>query len=1171
MYLERIRLVGFKSFADPTDVWLHPRLTTVVGPNGCGKSNLCEAIRWVLGEQSSRALRGQEMVDVIFGGTRRRPPRAMAEVSLFFKDCEDVLGEAYSELVLTRRVFRDGKGQYEINRKACRLRDIQWLFLNSGLGSPHYAFVSQQEVDRVLFSTPQERRELLEEAAGIARYRWQREDAGRRLEEVRKALELLGERLSELASQGEGLRRKAEKAKKRQALEERMRALSVALAQRLYWDRQSRRRALKERWLELQREEERLFAEETACQTQLRELGRKRELLRQERERVFQDLQELRDREEETKRKRSELERTLGELRQAEARLTERESQLYRLQDEIRQELLSLEERERKALEKAAAVGKLPTELSMELASIERILEEVEVEGAELTRLVDWVEEEERVGIQALARKEAHLEKLIFMGKQWDEKRVLLETRAGELLSQEKTIQELQEKLAKEAELIQRELKAWEKEKEVLSARLAQLREEEKALLQAQAELDARQKKVAVGSPALPQNRGGLPPAAFGQCFLGQVWQGLETTVGYERAIYSLLGSWAHAWVVRQADCLREIASSPERSEDLLLGPWVTFDREHPVEVRDGREAGSFVRWKEGWEGLSYLLANAFVAKDWEDVFQIQAQFSGARIATLDGWVWEDGGRRLRRVTAENPWGMEKEREELKQTQEKIQREQAQNQELLGRVQRELEDLESAIAGLRSRLAEIGSEGKRLLDRLEELSGERERVEEEIVSLRQKEDQLRREKEASEQTLFFLQGELGPLSSLRGALKQWQARWTKTREELMGRNAEERQKRQRELWERAFWEEELGRLQDQKRGLLQRLEGVEKALEELAGEKARVGRSLETSQGEWESWVQALERELVERREKEKKAKEYEELEQTLWKEEESCRTRWEECERQREERGKLRHELDLEMARQEVFLAQLEEEIVSKGGSLPGEAPPDGLAARPEAELQAELVTVRDQWQRLGPADPEAVEELQKWEERVRLLESQKDDLVEAQRLIDEGLAQMDQEARKRLQDTVEAAAREFETLCRRLLGGGDARIELVGSEDPLEAGIEIVVSPPGKRLRSLSLLSGGERALASLAFLFGLSRVRPSPVCVLDEVDASLDDANVERFVCLLQELSSQSQLLVITHHPKSVACADAVVGVTMEEPGVSKLIRLSWEPLCGEGTGG
>jgi len=1203
--LERIELRGFKSFCDPTELTFPQAITAIVGPNGCGKSNIADAIAWVLGEQSARALRGTRMEDVIFQGTRTRPPLGMAEVLLTLVATEDVRlreeegGEESSDetegrasrrawpvevitagtvVTVGRRVYRSGESEYVIDGHPVRLRDIYDLFAGTGLGPGHYALIGQDRVTALIQAKPWERREVIEEAAGITRLKLRERAAQTRLESARQNLARLNDLIAEIERQVGGLKRQAARARRYRQLREELRALLRRLfrmeAQRL--DAALVEAARRIDALESARADVR--AEIAALEAE------HQQLVQQERAREAR-IASARERLAEIELER---ERVRGQAAHCAMQLEDlrlREQALEREEDELRQ----------RADVVLAEIARLGGELEGILSEIAAHEEEMRAERAHYERAVAAVAECER----EIEQMRAHYVEAIATVAQWrNVGHQLLET-VRRLEAQQRRLEAERERAAaREAQLLAdrdrllRALDARRREAEELRAayeeahrRLEDARRQEAEVRAQWAEAEktaiAVENRLAslleLDARSVPASRAVRHLFEIGRQnghlrVLGMLADVLRVAPEDERMIEGFLGERLQAILVPSLEDAR-VALAALESAGVGRAHVVVFEEEASA-VEDGGEGGrdGFLGALGATPALARALVRAFpecahveIARDLDEAIRRSIADPERIFLTRQG-TWVRGGtllvggsgggasvgllalkREIRDLRARRD-ALRAQLDELRQRQQEA--ESAVRAWLQESAQRHaaLEECERALREEERHLSEVDRDLARARQHLAVIEFERAEVERERERAQQDYERALAEQERAQEHLRALDAEQ---QARHAALAEHRRKSEAFAERVAALRVQLAAKGER----RQAVHGQLRRLEQERQHLLRRLE-------EVGQERARLHREREHC-AHRQRELQQRERELEQARERaEAEARHAMETLSGAHGAVDAVAARLAE---RRAQDSELRDRLQQE----EIARAQLlaERHHVSESCRVElGERLDDVLAASEDEAMTEDPQTVRARIEQLrrkiedvGPINLTAVEELQHAEERLAFLRAQREDVERSIASTEEALREIRRRARRRFLAAFEAINGYFDEVFRELFGGGRAQMLLLDPENVMESGIDILAQPPGKRLQNLQLLSGGEKALTALALLLALFRHRPSPFCVLDEVDAPLDDMNVVRFSRQIVRMSRHTQFILITHNKGTMEIADVLYGVTMEEPGVSKVVSV------------
>ncbi|CAN5732620.1 chromosome segregation protein SMC [soil metagenome] len=1201
MRLSALRLQGFKSFADRTSLEFREGVTAIVGSNGCGKSNVADAIRWVLGEQRASALRGARMDEVIFGGSLRRRPLNFAEVSLLFSNEEGRVPIPQAEIEVARKVFREGGSEYLLNRSSCRLRDIQHLLRDTGLGANAYATIEAGMIETLLSDRAEERRMLFEEAAGVGRYKDSLRAAARRLDAAEADLARLGDLVAEVESKVRSLARQRRRAQRHQELQDRRLELEIALARSELATLEKALAESAERLARLAEEESRARADREEAEALGEARRAKAAQLAGRRTTVAGRLEEVRRRLDE--REREVL--LAGERRShAEMRL----QQLVRERSELAKRASSL-----------SAEAERLTETRRRAAETLRSLQERREAGAEENEKLRSALTAHRQASEDAASRTRELAREIATA---EGERTAAERRRREAEERLPRLEEREREIAAQLEALSAQGTLWGVQAEELRARLTaassaaqRAKEEIRALREQEAQgrtaLRAAEDRVArlasqlSAREALEASYEGFAPAARALLAARSRFPGVhgpladyiapaEGSAEQTRAIERYLGPLLQAVVVEDLATARAVRRwfreewkgggsllllpgppSPGRSPAVVRcdssarGEGSTAEPATTEEPRLGRiEFPLSQHWERGLGGegaawVRLLLADLQVGADGDP---LEEHHPGTARVGPGGEVVDARGviRLGEQGTGE---GILTRREALQRLREE--RDAAAAERDARAAQRDALAASLTAAEERAREAD---------DQSRSLGTELQRLEAEAAGGSQRLARLREDREETSRTLTSLRQNVAEaaarIATLDGRLAE-----LRQAAEMAGTQAEDARRSLAELearWETAREEEaELrvtvaraeGELRDAERrsaaaeqgGLSAR--GRTTAIETEAAE-LRV--SLEALSGVRERAAAEIERLNAER---DRDAAELQQIEANLAAaEREITRARTQAAAgRTREtELAEERHRLDLAGAELRSRSERLRERLEAEWGR-PWEAL---LAqARPIAEGEPqmwseELQSCSVQLESLGPVNMLAVEEHAEEERRLTFLLEQQLDLTKARDDLAAASREINRTAREIFLSTFATIRENFQRTFHSLFQGGECDIWLAEPDDPLESAVEIQASPRGKRTQRIHLLSGGERTLTALALLFALYLVKPSPFCVLDEVDAPLDESNVGRFIQLLHDFKAETQFIVITHNPRTMEAADWIYGVTMQEPGVSSIVGVEMQ---------
>ncbi len=1193
MRIKQLELVGFKSFAERTSLHFPARITGIVGPNGCGKSNVVDAIRWVLGEQSPKHLRGTAMEDVIFNGNERHAPLGMAEVSIVFENTGEVRATAepldpeldvstvpahfrdLSEIMVTRRYFRSGESEYFINKTACRLKDITELFLGTGVGSKAYAIIEQGRVEQLVNAKPEDRRLFIEEAAGTTLYRSRKLAAERKMERTRENLARVTDILHELERQIQYLNRQAKKAEQYRALQEEIRTLDLGLTGQRWLELSAEIARLEDRHRELLGEDERLqvdvaslesareqaaagLAEAEACLAQRREalavLDAERESQRQRIEMMRQQLQER--------------DRRLGRLH------VERETMAARAQalaDELESATRQCEEYAETLVAEEAELRTREGELEDSRSAQRAAQAAVDEDRGALVSLVSRMAETRNEVAVLTRRREEIQRRLARMSEDRLALVTQLEVAERDLAVRQGDVARLQARLeaaagekerrAAEVRQLAEERRRWERQLAELQAALVQARSRRQSLDEIQRNYEGYQ-------PGVRSIMAAKQPAAG---VLGVVADVIGIPREYERAVAAALGERLQYVIVNEAEegvgavaNLREQASG--RGSFIPLTP-------RPVPLQGLGAAGmngnssrllDLVKVDERYRHVAEaLLGEVVLVPDLRAALSLWRQNGRyVTMVTPDGDVIDANGV----ITGGSEAPIETEilarRRELQELSEQcaaLQQEIAQAEAQLESVSTRISEQEIALATLdrdthaatlelvaaEKDIERLAEDGPRLADRIEVLRFEAESIsgEEEQAAVRVGELEATLGEQQSER----LAREDG-LRTRQAEVEEVTARVDAVAAAVTAAKVAVAERRERQHAATAA----VRRIETSRAESVEREQILELECQETARERSELQRTIDEGDAlyaEQGQQRQALEAEMGAARVS------VDEAGRSLAREEERLVAAREKIERLRSSRA----ECDVALAEHRLQADHLCSAIREKYDlELPAEAGQGGEAL-PEGAGER-LQILRQRLGRIGEVNVSAIDELRQLEERAQFLRTQKEDLERSLGDLERTIQRLNKASRTRFVETFHRVNEQFQTVFPRLFRGGEARLVLTDEHNLLESGVEIIVRPPGKRLDTVSLLSGGEKALVAVSLIFSLFLINPTPFCFLDEVDAPLDDANIGRFTQMVREMSERSQFIVITHNKRTMECAENLYGVTMQEPGLSKIISVA-----------
>ncbi|MCK4257552.1 MAG: chromosome segregation protein SMC [Halanaerobiales bacterium] len=1175
MYLKRVEVHGFKSFAEATKIHFEPSITAIVGPNGSGKSNIVDAIRWVLGEQSAKSLRGSKMEDIIFSGSDKRKQMEFAKIQLVLDNSDGHLPIEYSEVSIGRRVSRKGGSDYLLNNSVCRLKDIEELIMDTGIGKEAYSIIGQGKVETILSSKPTDRRVLFEEAAGIIKYKTKKNEAMKKFEGTELNLARVQDIVSELERQAEPLKKQAENARKHKEYSSELSELeeSMLLTQSTFYDKElntyigDRDRLAKN----LHEREELVNSFDAKVEQLQNELDQINELFNNKQNQYF-ELKASRESMENRLAMILEKQNSLiNQQQRIQVEIKERESGNTRYDEEKVQNNTSLidlsslrKELNQSIDEDKQKMDELADEIQIDIEKIEILksdLMEFLKQRSELNTQLNRYQDEEKLlnqKIEELIRSRTHKDRSL-----------------DEAITQLHTVEQELKKVNDELVSVKRDHNYLSKRQVEDQKDLHQLQDKYTSLREEFHRVKSRLKVLKDLENSLEGYYGGVKNVLRARNKLvgivGVVAELLHVDQNKEKAIAAALGGGLQNIVVNTGKNAKEAIDYLKKTR----GGRATF---LPLDmVRGNRMTESLVLKKiDGYLGVAAnfvktdphltpvvnnLLGRIIIAKDMDAALKIsRAGEQKLRIVTLDGDNINPGGA----VSGGSS--------------------QSHNHNLLGR-NREIDELSIQVNGLNEELLKLSQQGKNVKTQVEEQAQKLESWQSKIHQLELNraslfKDQQQLQKDTTEQvdSLSNVDHEFEANHERLGSLDREIQRLQKELDFFSAENSQkEAELKALELKNNQLIEEKniiqvertekrikLASLDEQEKNYQARIEQIVLQREENIIKIQSLEdewQELELNKLEYTDQIKAIEVDKIHIHHDEEKARE------------EVARLKQEEKDlsgafRKEDTRARKFHrrvsELTKEVNQYEVKIAELTSKLEMTKEKLKEDHGIDLDHYIGDFEIVEDLEGVQKRirslkWRLrvLGAVNLAAEEEYETLTKRLTFLKEQLDDLNKAKESLLGMIAELDETIKERFTKTYDLVKVEFKEVFTKLFGGGSAELILSDPENLLETGIEINAQPPGKKLQKLSLMSGGEKALTALALIFAFLKVKPSPFYILDEIDAPLDEANVERFCNFLREFSSVSQFVIITHRSRTMAEADVLYGVTMEESGVSKLI--------------
>lgn len=1240
MRLKSLKLHGFKSFANRTEFEFHPGVTGVVGPNGCGKSNVVDAIRWVLGETSAKALRGGEMADVIFNGTDKRKPVGMAEVTLTLSDCEDTLGLEFNEVALTRRVFRDGKSEYRLNGNICRLKDIHELLMDTGIGRTAYSIMEQGKIDLLLSSRPEDRRTVFEEAAGITKFKSQKREALRKLEYTEANLLRVTDIIEEVKRQINSLNRQAGKARRYQELLVDVKTLDTHFSHRKFEEFDAERSELS-----------------TSIKSLSGEISESQSSISEKEQAIITARNSLSSLEGDISKRREQLIDNQNKINSSKSRIefnNERQTELNNLIAQNSEDISKTRE----------TLSKEKTDLDSTSESLLRITENLDHQKQQLRdhekKTVDLREKRSSLELnlqetsEFKANKLAHLARIKAESGSFSSMSETDNERINQIVGQitginkehterqteffgvneemsvaSESLQDLKNKLS----LAEKEFQNAINQKEILNENLSKFHRElakKESRLQVLKALLVDGEGLGKGTQAVLDNLKTNTQNQFKA--YGLLSSFIEVDPDYIPAIEAALGSHLQSILVSDETIAGNAIETLSKNR---LGR-ASIVPENFVAPASARQLMTLPTGVEAWaidkvrstetvsSLIEQLLENTFIVKDIKTAIALRKDFPSYSFATLDGNIISSSGF----ITGGA--GESGEASSLLARLNEIKELETETSTLndnLGEHQMKFQEIETLVSTSSKKVDTCRSqlqsatithstlEGKKSL-----LEREREGLESKLLNMQQEQNGLLRRQENAETKLQTLKDSEQDLNSSIESMNLQISGIESSAEEAKRQEIDSIELLSELRTAMAVEEKSQQSLQEQKAPITERMSGLESAISRRVSEVTSYKERIEQSKTENVSLVDqisslnqqlqnldtALE-EVTNQRESraenvgnaentlrdarrkiakltEQKSKEEVKKTQIDLRIESLCSTIRQRysldldhfnpdshtllcaIEDQKKSRSlrekrraaketKLESDIDADQ-KNDQSIDEKESSNTQSIPQIPGEDQPDWDF------VESVIDELKQKLDSMGPVNIEAIEEFESLQERYDFLNKEHNDLTSSKDSLHKVINKINRETKNRFADTFEEIRKNFSIVFKELFGeSARANLIMLDESDPLESGIDIIAKPPGKKPQSITLLSGGERAMTAVALLFSIYMVKPSPFCVLDELDAPLDESNIGRFIKLLDRFTKESQFVIVTHNKRTMSRCEVMYGVTQEEFGVSQLIGMKF----------
>lgn len=1181
MQLKKIELQGFKSFADKTEIVFLDGITTIVGPNGSGKSNISDALRWVLGEQSVKTLRGSKMEDVIFAGTQLRKKVGFAEVSMYLDNSDGTLPVEYKEVVVTRRVYRTGESAYLINDNECRLKDIQELFMDTGVGKDGYSIISQGKIDEILSSKSEERRHIFEEASGIVKYRTRKEEAAKKLANTEITLSRVNDILVEIENTIGPLEKKATIAKKYLVLKDELKQYDIKAFINQVTDNN----------INIQKLDDIIDTYESDIEKENTNVSK----IEEEKEKIKERLQEVTLKIEETQTSfyemNSKLEKLNSSIDLSNSNIQNSKQNILRLNNEIKEDndkIILLKEEIEKRLEKRKSMSdnkvKFENELKEKQDALNEILLTLDSRGVEIEELKQQIDDAEERKYDLKVELSSMQATIDANNLQLDEKKKLIEksiTQKDSISSTKDDIYLELNKKVKEKNKLQEDIDYISKEKEEKNNKLNEYKTEENKMKQELLMLNSKHNYLV---NLEKENEGyyksvkeALDYSRNNRNVYGTLASIISTDEKYEYAIEIALGGYLQNIVVQDESDAKDIIDYLKqnmlgRATFLPLGliKDTKFDLKNKVPKLQGVVgiASDLVKYDNKFEKVINLaLGSTVIVDNLENAIKISKNFrNSVRIVTLDGELIATTGSITGGQTSKNKTGLLGRAEKIQKLKEKIE----EKQNKLDEFVKEYANLEESIKGLDKELLENK-------EKLDSLNVEVATYNEKYENIKKELEKVENSKENTINALKYFEEQNVKLNS---KIEEYENEISNidemnlNKQEIVDEYARFNKEKQQEI---DFLNEDVVNLKISLSSFDESVASIDEMKEKIEQDinnfEFGINRKKEQITSE-ENEIKSLEEQINNFNEQIKEQstfkEEYSKISEELKNDKDELSKKQEQNEinlldtikridRIKEEKSKVeskkvKYDIELENLKNKMWDDY--EITISSAKKFIENLPEEELDAK---QINKKAESIRKEIKDLGEVNVGAIEEYKSTKERYDFISNQKEDLEQTKNKLNNLINNMTSIMKTQFEKQFKIITENFNETFKELFGGGKAELKLSDESNILESGIEIEVQPPGKKLQNMMLLSGGERALTATALLFAILKIKSPPFCILDEIEAALDDVNVHRFAEYIKKYSKQTQFIVITHRKGTMEVASSTYGVTMQEYGISKIVSM------------
>lgn len=1178
MYLKSIEIHGFKSFANKMLFEFHDGITAIVGPNGSGKSNVSDAVRWVLGEQSAKQLRGTKMEDIIFAGTEARRPLGFAYVAITLDNSDHKLPSSYEEITVARRVFRSGESEYLMNGTACRLKDVQELFMDTGIGKEGYSIIGQGQIDRILSGKPEERRELFDEAAGIVKYKRRKAITEKNLEAERQNLCRIHDIIVEIEKQVEPLEKQAETAKKYLAFRDELKFLDVDLFFKDYNhvkdligevsekdkiasnDLEDARKSLEvmrgeyeELELEIQEYNSQLDTKKTElsnCKIEKEQLEGKVQVLKEQINAIVQSEQYYEERNArivgQIRGKEAEKAKNAGKYEEFKRAKEEKQKSFQTWQEQLEESTSRMEETAKLVEEYNQKLFQLVNEsadVKSKIQHFETMLSQCNIKRTELNQRLLKVKSNESVYDETIQKEQAALEKM-----------------KEQILGYQNVNDAIESKLI-------------DYDNKILAAK-TKLRDMTQAVTMDQAKL-ASLKNMTERYDGYGQSiKRVMEQKSKNPGIVGVVADIIKVKKEYETAIEIALGGSIQNIVTDDDQTAKQLIQFLKMNRFgratflplTLISANSNFN--YPNALKEEGIIGlasELVTVDSKYQKIvNHLLGRVVVAKNIDDAIHVSKKYHGSlRIVTIEGELLNPGGAMSGGAfkNTSNLLSRRREIEDIESNIEKHEKKQKDLEEKVEDLKKEKEERQQKFASNQQRLHELGLEQHTAKIRLEQATENKNNLLQEYQSIQKDTIELDAQKEGWENAIREVNKRA---EESAGRQKEYEENSQKLQGEL-----EELRKSESSLRNKvSSFQLELSSIEQKEFFCKETIHRIEREIESLKEEQTALQQTETNSKEQIERKNQEIQDVKNQIATKEQQAITLQQETVQLEKHKEEISQNHKEIFSKRDQLSEQMVMLEKEHARLTSQIDRHHEQIEQLKNYMWNEYEltfNSAMSLKTDSQLTISqlknvIMDMKSKIRGLGEVNVNAIEDFKHLSERYELMKTQHEDLVESEAALIEIIKELDEEMRKQFKEKFHEIEVEFDKAFKELFGGGKGSLELMEDEDILEAGIKIIAQPPGKKLQNMMQLSGGEKALTAIALLFAIQNLKPSPFCLLDEIEAALDDSNVSRFANYLHNLTDHTQFIVITHRRGTMSAADVLYGITMQEKGISTLVSVN-----------